>query len=101
MDDPREGKFVLWFNEIGKADVHLVGGKNANLGEMFQNLTNAESKLFRAKKFRFLTGLRLRPAAYAYFIKENALDEKIQEILAGLDTHDIKQLEVKGQKSAD
>ena len=38
MADKREGKFILWFNEIAKTDVGLVGGKNANLGEMYQNL---------------------------------------------------------------
>lgn len=27
-------KLVLWFKEVGKEDVGLVGGKGANLGEM-------------------------------------------------------------------
>ena len=30
----RERKLVLWFNEFGKDDVAIVGGKGANLGEM-------------------------------------------------------------------
>jgi len=32
-------KYILWFNEISKEDVPLVGGKNASLGEMFSKLT--------------------------------------------------------------
>ena len=28
------GKLILWFEEIGKGDTHLVGGKCASLGEM-------------------------------------------------------------------
>jgi len=28
-------KNVLWFSEIGKEDIPLVGGKGANLGEMW------------------------------------------------------------------
>jgi len=35
----RKEKFVLWFDEIGIDDIPLVGGKNASLGEMYQNLT--------------------------------------------------------------
>ncbi|MDR3643068.1 MAG: phosphoenolpyruvate synthase [Candidatus Doudnabacteria bacterium] len=98
MADQREGKYILWFNEIGKTDVHLVGGKNANLGEMYQNLTNAESKLFPGEKISVPFGFAVTAAAYAHFIKENALDAKIREALADLDTHNIKQLEEKGQK---
>jgi pyruvate,water dikinase len=98
MADPREGKFILWFNEIAKTDVGLVGGKNANLGEMYQNLTKAESKLFPGEKISVPFGFAVTAAAYAHFIKENALDAKIRDTLAGLDTHDIKQLEVMGQK---
>jgi pyruvate,water dikinase len=98
MTDKREGKFILWFDEIKKDDVHLVGGKNANLGEMFQNLTNAESKLFPGEKISVPYGFAVTAAAYAHFIKENKLDAKIREALADLDTHNIKQLEDKGQK---
>ena len=29
-------KAIVWFNEVGKSDVGLVGGKGANLGEMTQ-----------------------------------------------------------------
>ena len=30
----KEKELVLWFNEVRNTDVHLVGGKNASLGEM-------------------------------------------------------------------
>ena len=32
-------RFIRWFREIGIADVALVGGKNASLGEMYRELT--------------------------------------------------------------
>ena len=32
---------ILWFNQLGMDDVGLVGGKNASLGEMIQNLSSA------------------------------------------------------------
>lgn len=31
-------RWVRWFDEVGLADVPLVGGKNASLGEMVQAL---------------------------------------------------------------
>ena len=89
---------MLWFNEIGKGDVGLVGGKNANLGEMYQNLTNAESKTFPGEKISVPYGFAVTAAAYAHFIKENQLDAKIRSALADLDTHNMKQLEEKGDK---
>ena len=32
--------YVIWLNELGIGDIDHVGGKNASLGEMIQNLTN-------------------------------------------------------------
>src|SRR5579862_1294913 len=96
--DKREGKFILWFDEVGKDDVHLVGGKNANLGEMYQNLTKAESKLFPGEKISVPYGFAVTAECYRHFIKENNLDEKIRAALKDLNTHDIKQLEEAGLK---
>ena len=31
---------ILWFTEMGMADVAQVGGKNASLGEMVSNLSH-------------------------------------------------------------
>ncbi len=89
---------ILWFDEVGKNDVGLVGGKNANLGEMYQNLTQTESKIFKGEKIKVPYGFAVTAAAYRDFVKENGLDAKIKEILADLDTHNIKQLEEKGHK---
>ncbi len=97
MAKPKSEKFILWFNEISKGDVNLVGGKNANLGEMFQNLTQAQNKTFPKEKIQVPYGFSVTSAAYRYFIKANALDAQIRRILKDLDTKDIRQLEEKGQ----
>lgn len=34
----RHTKFLLWFDEVGKDDAELVGGKGASLGELFTEL---------------------------------------------------------------
>ena len=90
--------FILWFEEVGKNDVGLVGGKNANLGEMYQNLTKAESPLFKGEKISVPYGFAVTAHSYRHFIESNHLTERIREILKDLDTHDIKQLEEKGHK---
>lgn len=62
-------KLILWFEELTKDDVPLVGGKNANLGEMIK------------------AGIPVPPGyavtAYAYkkFIEETGIKDKIYEIL--------------------
>jgi len=94
----KEEKFIFWFNEIGKNDVHLVGGKNANLGEMYNNLNAAEKTGSSEQKISVPFGFAISTAAYLHFIKANNLGQKIAEILQSLDTKNIKQLEEKSLK---
>ncbi len=61
--------FVVWFSEIDKDDVALVGGKGANLGEM----TKA--------KFPVPNGFIVTSHAYYAFIRENNFSAKIKHLL--------------------
>lgn len=81
-------KFILWFKEIGKQDIPLVGGKNASLGEMFRNLTEDGVAV--------PNGFAVTVAAYKYFVKHNGIDKKLKEIFKGLDIHDVKSLQKVG-----
>lgn len=63
-------KFIYWFKEIHKDDVSLVGGKGANLGEMF-NLG-----------IPVPPGFIISSSAYFHFIKINNLYSKIKEFLS-------------------
>lgn len=98
MPQKKEQKFILWFDEIEKTDVGLVGGKNANLGEMYQKLTKTPSQAFKQETIQVPFGFAVTAFAYRYFIKENNLDKKIRGLLEGLDTSNIRQLEERGQK---
>ncbi|MCL5733275.1 MAG: phosphoenolpyruvate synthase [Patescibacteria group bacterium] len=86
----KKSALVLWFDDITKDDVGLVGGKNANLGEMWQKVTPAGIKVPH--------GFAITAAAYKYFLKFNNLDKKIRGILKGINTKDIHNLEEKGAK---
>ncbi|PIQ92434.1 MAG: phosphoenolpyruvate synthase [Parcubacteria group bacterium CG11_big_fil_rev_8_21_14_0_20_39_14] len=83
-------KFILWFEEISKGDVPLVGGKNASLGEMYQRLSE--------KGVQVPPGFAITAEAYKYLLREGRIEKKIKEILADLNTHDIKNLEARGEK---
>jgi enolase len=41
-------KNLMWFKEFGINDIPLVGGKNASLGEMIQNLS--ERKIYKEEE---------------------------------------------------
>ncbi len=83
MDKSRQ--FILWFKDLGIEDVPCVGGKNAALGEMYANLTQLG--------IRVPNGFALTAYAYRHFLKETGLEAKIREILEGLNTHDLKDLQ--------
>jgi pyruvate, water dikinase len=80
---------VVWFNEVTKKDIPIVGGKGANLGEM----TNAGIPV--------PPGFIVTAAAYFDFIEKADLDDKIKTLLDPIDVHNSKQLQetaVKVQK---
>ena len=74
-------KVVVWFNEVTKKDVPLVGGKGANLGEM----TNAGIPV--------PSGFIVTSTAYFDFLQKTKLVGKICQLLKPLDVNDSRQLQ--------
>ena len=74
-------KFVVWFKEVCKKDVSLVGGKGANLGE----LTNAGMPV--------PPGFIITSDAYISFLKRTQIADKIQAKLDMIDPNDSKKLQ--------
>src|SRR5687768_3220114 len=79
---------IQWFDDIGIDDVLLVGGKNASLGEMYRELAE--------KGVKVPNGFAITAEAYRFFLRESKLDRVIKDALAGLDTHDIENLRLRG-----
>src|SRR3989338_8506261 len=73
-------KHIVWFEEVDKEDVGLVGGKGANLGEML------------AAHFPIPYGFIVTAAAYFDFIERNKLSKKIADLLPSLDYESQKEL---------
>lgn len=69
----RETAYVLWFDELKREDVNLVGGKSSSLGELTSS-TNVPVP------YGFAT------TAYGYreFMKETGLEDRIRQELDDL-----------------
>ncbi len=86
----RSEKPILWFKEISKEDIPLVGGKNASLGEMYRALTS--------KGVIVPNGFAVTASAYWQFLRTGGLDKKIKEAFKGLDVHNLKELRRVGKE---
>jgi len=76
-----EVKAIVWFNEVTKKDIPLVGGKGANLGEM----TNTNIPV--------PPGFIVTANAYYDFLQKSKITDKIRNLLKPLDYNDSKQLQ--------
>ena len=72
---------ILWFKEVNKHDIPLVGGKGANLGEM----VNA--------KIPVPDGFIVTARAYFDFLSTTSLKQKILSEISQLDVEDSKTLQ--------
>ncbi|HLP87509.1 MAG TPA: phosphoenolpyruvate synthase [Nostocaceae cyanobacterium] len=87
----KEQALVLPFNSVGIADIPLVGGKNASLGEMIQQL--------KSKGVQVPTGFATTAYAYRYFITNAGLEAKLRQIFANLDVEDVDNLRQCGKQA--
>ncbi|MEZ2229123.1 MAG: phosphoenolpyruvate synthase [Microcoleus sp.] len=88
---PKDKALILWFDEVGIADIPLVGGKNASLGEMIQQLT--------PKGVNVPNGFATTAYAYRYFIESAGLDSKLRELFADLEVENVNNLRQKGKQA--
>lgn len=85
-----QNNYISKFSEILLQDIEIVGGKNASLGEMINNLT--------ALGINVPDGFATTSEAYNFFLKSNGLDVHIEKILKDLDISSIKDLERCGKE---
>ncbi|MDA0155415.1 phosphoenolpyruvate synthase [Vibrio sp. Makdt] len=79
---------TLWFNGLSMEDVDKVGGKNASLGEMVSNLSNAGVSV--------PNGFATTSHAFNDFLDYKGLDERIHQLLDELDVEDVDALRKTG-----
>ena len=86
---PKEQALILWFEEVGIADIPFVGGKNASLGEMIRQL--------QPKGVNVPNGFATTAYAFRHFIEKAGLETKLRELFADLDIEDMNNLRDRGR----
>jgi len=79
-------KYIAWLSDLSKKDIKLVGGKGANLGEMF----NA--------KFPVPQAFIITTDAFYYFIKKAKIEDEIKTILKKINIDDTDDLNKKSEE---
>ncbi|WP_104697604.1 MULTISPECIES: pyruvate, water dikinase [unclassified Helicobacter] len=83
-------KYVKFFKELNNKDVPLVGGKNASIGEMFQELVPVGIKV--------PNGFAITSEAYWYLLDSGGIREQIVELLKNVDVTEIDVLKTRSKK---
>ena len=81
---PVAAALAIPFDQLRMTDVEVVGGKNASLGEMINQLA--------ASGVRVPGGFATTALAFRQFLQHGGLTDKINARLAALDTDDVKAL---------
>ncbi len=82
--EPIARVFIRDFSEIGATDVPLVGGKNASLGEMYQELTGAGVLVPR--------GFAVTADAYFHTLESAGVLQELAAVMDGLVADDLDDL---------
>ncbi|OOG51852.1 phosphoenolpyruvate synthase [Polaromonas sp. C04] len=86
-------RYIRWFNQIGDADVPLVGGKNASLGEMYSRLT--------AQGVKVPNGFAITVQAYRAVLDQANAWPALHQALDGLDVGDVNDLARRARAARD
>jgi pyruvate, water dikinase len=84
-------RLVLDLLEVGADDVGRVGGKGANLGELFRSLTK--------RGVRAVDGFATTSEVYRRLLETNGLGERLRELMSGLDYDDMDALNRAGREA--
>ncbi len=82
---------LLFFEKISISDIAKVGGKNASLGEMYNQLNS--------KGVGVLNGFALTSELFREFRKTNQLEKALLDLLLSLDTQNFSNLSDVGEKA--
>ncbi len=77
-----KSQLVIWFKDLGKDDIPRVGGKCANLGELYGKIGVPVPN-----------GFAITADAFRAFLEKNRASDKIGPLLADVDINDLKALD--------
>lgn len=86
-------QYIRFFDEISNADVAIVGGKNASLGEMYRELVPLGA--------RIPNGFAVTADAYRHVLKESSLLPVLHAALDGIEPANMVDLGTRAQRAYD
>lgn len=87
----KDNSLIRWFNELNIEDIPLVGGKNASLGEMYQQLT--------PQGILIPNGFATTAYAYRDMLDKAGAWDELHTVLDELDPEDISDLTKRGAQA--
>lgn len=87
----KNSRHILFFDQININDIEKVGGKNASLGEMYNQLNPLGINI--------PNGFALTADVYRLFRKQNNIDSVLTELLLSLDSKNYSNLTEIGKKT--
>ncbi len=84
-------KHILFFNQISISDIAKVGGKNASLGEMYNQLN--------PNGINIPNGFAVTAEGYRLFCESNYLEKPLEDLLFSLDKKEYSNLSSIGKKA--
>jgi len=84
-------KYIRFFKDLTIDDVPLVGGKNASLGEMYQDLS--------AQGVLIPNGFAITADAYRYVLDSADAWDELHAVLDNLDPDDMQELARRGKRA--
>jgi pyruvate, water dikinase len=82
-------RWIRWFAETSIADVPIVGGKNASLGEMYRELAS--------QGVRVPNGFATTADAFRHFLQATGVEQEIHRLLDQLKVDDVTSLQQCGR----
>ena len=91
MQEKRDEKvdFIKWFSEVNKNSGSVVGGKGANLAEIYNMKINVPP------------GFIITAQAYDFLIEKAGIKEKIKQLLSQIDYENTRELDEKTKEIRD
>jgi pyruvate, water dikinase len=90
MGEKQRYRYIRWFDEISIADVPLVGGKNASIGEMYRELAGSG--------IRIPNGFAVTAHSFRYLLESGGLLPEMRRILAEINKSDLNAFARSGQR---
>lgn len=83
--------YTLNFSQISLKSLRLVGGKNASLGELFNEL--------KPRGIGVLDGFATTADAYRSLLQERELEYELRSLLSDFDVDDVNELSIRGHEA--